>query len=108
MAGGAAGEAGEASQKAAREPVASLPLSPMHSSQSLRRWLLLTGLLALSMGAAAFWNKLPWGGAPPAVAAKRVVAILKFQNQPGQVDLDWLRGGLPGLLSATLSRAGAR
>ncbi len=107
MAGVAAEEAGEASQKAAREPVASLPLSPMHSSQSLRRWLLLTGLLALSMGAAAFWNKLPWGGAPPAVAAKRVVAILKFENRPGQVDLDWLREGLPDMLETTLSRSGA-
>ena len=71
------------------------------------RWLALGAFVTLSVGAAAVWSKLPWSNSPPPIGAKRVVAIMRFENRSGQADLDWLREGLPDMIETTMSRSGA-
>jgi DNA-binding winged helix-turn-helix (wHTH) protein/tetratricopeptide (TPR) repeat protein len=69
------------------------------------RWIALPAILVLAAAGAYRWTSHRISGLPPAQAGKRQVAVLRFQNRSGQSDLDWLRDGLPDMLTATLSRS---
>ena len=69
-----------------------------------RTWLLAATAVLVSFAAAGFWFHSRRAGLPPP-AGKRQVAVLRFQNRSGQPDLDWLREGLPDMITTALSRS---
>jgi DNA-binding winged helix-turn-helix (wHTH) protein/predicted Zn-dependent protease/TolB-like protein len=66
-------------------------------------WILAALLVVSTATAAWLW----WGrnGPPAARSGKRQIAVLRFENRSGQAELDWLRDGLPDMLTTTLSRS---
>jgi DNA-binding winged helix-turn-helix (wHTH) protein len=72
-----------------------------------RRVLWPAALAMVSILAAAAWvvGATRNHGPPPAPAGKRQIAILPFENRSGGDDLDWLRDGLPDMLTAALAHS---
>jgi DNA-binding winged helix-turn-helix (wHTH) protein/tetratricopeptide (TPR) repeat protein len=66
-------------------------------------WLAAAALLLAGGAWLALGRRGP--GPLPPTPGKRQVVVLPFDNRSGQADLDWLRSGLPDMLTATLTRS---
>jgi DNA-binding winged helix-turn-helix (wHTH) protein/tetratricopeptide (TPR) repeat protein len=98
----------------AREEVTTVEIEETYSDEprSLRagprnkRYLVWTAAAALVLGSAGLYLAARGGvpAEPRPAAGKRQVVVLPFENQSGQSDVDWLRDGLPDMLTATLTR----
>jgi tetratricopeptide (TPR) repeat protein/DNA-binding winged helix-turn-helix (wHTH) protein len=62
-------------------------------------------VVAVLMAAAWLAGAMRRPGPPPVPEGKRQIAILPFENLSGAQDIDWLRGGLPDMLTASLSHS---
>ena len=62
--------------------------------------LLLLAVTGIYLGAR---HRVP--GAPLPAPGKRQIVVLPFENRSGQGEIDWLRDGLPDMLTATLTRS---
>ncbi len=65
------------------------------------------GMVIVMAAAAIYFIGMRGPGLPPIAAGKRLVVVLPFENRSGQADLDWLRDGLPDMLTTTLTRSPA-
>jgi tetratricopeptide (TPR) repeat protein/TolB-like protein/predicted Ser/Thr protein kinase len=83
--------------------------TPLPATQPASRRLQLWGgatVLALSLGAAALWwtHRSP-APAPLVTGGRPSVAVLYFQNNTGNAQLDWLRAGLTNMVVTDLSQS---
>jgi DNA-binding winged helix-turn-helix (wHTH) protein/TolB-like protein len=68
-------------------------------------WPAASAVVALLMAAAWLVGAMRRPGPPPTPDGKRQIAILPFENLSGAQDIDWLRGGLPDMLTASLAHS---
>jgi eukaryotic-like serine/threonine-protein kinase len=109
---------GERQREREREKVTALTLAPprsaalAHALLTPRRLLFATAVaLAAAVGVALYLNsdaRRPSAEVTlPQVPGRRAVAVMFFENQSGDGELDWLREGLADMVITGLSRSGS-
>jgi tetratricopeptide (TPR) repeat protein/DNA-binding winged helix-turn-helix (wHTH) protein len=97
-----------ADQLAALPPANALTQPNWRQRKPVRLAVLGIGLLALAALAVFYFGKRGQPEAEvalPRVPGKRAVAVMYFENQSGDRELDWLREGLADMLITNLSRS---
>jgi len=97
----------QAGQKPVVPPALPAPAEPRRLNGKPALLAALGISLALAVPAVFYFSKeRPLAEAtPPRVAGKKPVAVMHFENQSGDRELDWLREGLADMLITNLSRS---
>jgi eukaryotic-like serine/threonine-protein kinase len=104
-------ESGTGAVAAIPPPASARAAAPAPSARprSRRRWLMAAGAVVLLATAGVFlWPRVHPASRVPALPGDRPsVAVLYFQNNTGDPQLDWLRTGLTDMLVTDLSQSSA-